>query len=476
MLNGKMRLVLSPNNLELITLLTTLSGIIDRLGTDLLVVLLEGSQVLTSLGELTFLHTLTDIPVNEGALGIHKIELVVNAREDLGDGSRVRDHADGTLDLSEVTAGDDGGGLVVDTALEASGAPVDELDGTLGLDGGDSSVDILGDDITAVHHTASHVLTVTGVALSHHRRRLEGRVGDLSNRELLVVSLLSRDDRGIRRQHEVDTRIRHQVGLELSDIDVEGTIETERGSERRDNLSDETVQVSVSGALNVKRTTADVIDGLVIEHDGDISVLEERVGREHRVIGLNDGGRDLGRRIDGETELRLLTIVNRETLEEERAETRTSTTADGVEDEETLETSTVISELADTVKGKIDDLLTDGVVTTGIVVGGILLTGDELLRVEELTVGTGANLIDHSGLEIDEHAARDVLTGTSLREEGVEGIITTTDGLVRGHLTIRLDTVLKTVELPAGVTDLDTSLTNVNRNNLTHLSKLTLTM
>merc|ERR1712072_153120 len=30
------------------------------------------------------------------------------------------------------------GGLVVDTALEASGAPVDELDGSLGLDGGNS--------------------------------------------------------------------------------------------------------------------------------------------------------------------------------------------------------------------------------------------------------------------------------------------------------------------------------------------------
>ena len=31
---------------------------------------------------------------------------------------------------------------------------------------------------------------------------------------------------------------------------------------------------------------------------------------------------------------------------------------------------------------------TDGVVTTGEVVGGVLLTGDQLFRVEELTVGT----------------------------------------------------------------------------------------
>ena len=35
-----------------------------------------------------------------------------------------------------------------------------------------------------------------------------------------------------------------------------------------------------------------------------------------------------------------------------------------------------------------ESALTDGVVAAGEVVGGILLTGDQLLRVEELTVGT----------------------------------------------------------------------------------------
>jgi hypothetical protein len=45
--------------------------------------------------------------------------------------------------VGEVTTGDDGGGLVVDAALEAGGAPVDELDGALGLGGGDSGVDVL---------------------------------------------------------------------------------------------------------------------------------------------------------------------------------------------------------------------------------------------------------------------------------------------------------------------------------------------
>merc|ERR1719191_109009 len=102
------------------------------LNADFFVVLLEGSEILTSLGELTLLHTFSDVPVDEGTLGVHKIELVVNAGEDLSNGGGVGDHADGAHNLGEIAPGDDGGGMVVDTALEASGAPVDELDGSLG--------------------------------------------------------------------------------------------------------------------------------------------------------------------------------------------------------------------------------------------------------------------------------------------------------------------------------------------------------
>ena len=81
---------------------------------------------------------------------------------------------------------------------------------------------------------------------------------------------------------------------------------------------------------------------------------------------------------------------------------------------------------------------------------------------EELSVGSSSNLINDGGLEIEENASGDVLAGSSLGEEGVESIITTTDRFIRWHLTIWLDTVLKAEEFPAGVTDLDTSLTNVD--------------
>jgi hypothetical protein len=55
-----------------------------------------------------------------------------------------------------------------------------------------------------------------------------------------------------------------------------------------------------------------------------------------------------------------------------------------------------------------------------------------------------------------------VLSSSSLREEGVESIISSTDGLIGGHLTVRLDTVLEAEELPAGVTNLDTGLSDMD--------------
>jgi len=400
--------------------------------------------------------------MDEGSLGVHEIEFVVNSGEDLSDGSGVGDHADGSHDLGEITTWDDSWWLVVDSALETGWAPVDELDGSLGLDGGDGGVDILGDDITTVHEAAGHVLAVAGIALGHHGGGLEGGVGDLSDGELLVVGLLGGDDGSVGGEHEMDTGVGHQVGLELSDIDVEGTIESEGGSEGGDNLGDESVQVGVGGALNIEVAAADIVDGLVVEHDGDIGVLEEGVSGEDGVVWLNNGGGDLWGWVDGESELGLLSVINGESLEEERSETRSGTSTDGVEDEESLETSALISELSDSVEAKINNLLTNGVVTSGEVVGGILLSGDELLWVEELSVGSGSDLINNGWLEIEEDSSWDVLASTSLREEGVESIISATDGLVRWHLTVWLDSVLKAEELPAGVTDLDTGLSDVD--------------
>ena len=52
--------------------------------------------------------------VDERTLRVHQVELVVNARHDLGDRRAVRDHAARAHDLRQVTTRDDGRRLVVD--------------------------------------------------------------------------------------------------------------------------------------------------------------------------------------------------------------------------------------------------------------------------------------------------------------------------------------------------------------------------
>jgi hypothetical protein len=250
--------------------------------------------------------------------------------------------------------------------------------------------------------------------------------------------------------------------LELGNIDVEGSVKSEGSGQTGNDLGYQSVKVGVCWALNIERSAADVVDRFVVKHDGNVGVLEEGMGGEHGVVGLHDGGGDLGRWVGAESKLGLLAVVNGETLEEEGAETGAGATADGVEDHEALETGALVGELTEAVEREVDDLLANGVVATSVVVGCIFLAGDELLGVVELAVGAGADFIDYGGLEIKVDGARHVLAGAGLGEEGVEGVIATADGLVGRHLAIRLDAVLEAVELPAGVTDLATALADVD--------------
>jgi len=75
----------------------------------------------------------------------------------------------------------------------------------------------------------------------------------------------------------MDSGIWHQVGLEFSNINVEGTIESEGGSQRGDNLSNESVQVGVGWSFNIEVSSADIVDSFVIEHNSNISVFQEGV-------------------------------------------------------------------------------------------------------------------------------------------------------------------------------------------------------
>ena len=85
-----------------------------------------------------------------------------------------------------------------------------------------------------------------------------------------------------------------------------------------------------------------------------------------------------------------------------------------------LETCTLVSQLSDTVKYKIDNFLSDGVVTTGVVVGSVLFATDQLFRVEQLSVRSGTDFINNSWFQINKDTTWDVFTRAGFGEEGVE--------------------------------------------------------
>jgi hypothetical protein len=196
-------------------------------------------------------------------------------------------------------------------------------------------------------------------------------------------------------------------------------------------------------------------------------VLQGGVSGQDRVVGLDHGSGHLRSRVDGELQLGLLAIIHRETLHQQGRKSRAGASSEGMEEKESLKTGALVSKLTDTVQDKIDNLLSDGVVAPGIVVSGVLLAVDKLLRVVELLVSSHSGFIDDSRLKINKHSPGHVLARPSLGKEGLEGVIA--KGLVAGHAAIRLDAVLKAVELPAGVTDLATSLANMDGDTLTHV-------
>jgi hypothetical protein len=63
---------------------------------------------------------------------------------------------------------------------------------------------------------------------------------------------------------------RDKIGLELIQIDVEGSVKAQRRRDGRDNLRDQSVQVSEARLGHVEAILADIIDGLIIHLNSNI--------------------------------------------------------------------------------------------------------------------------------------------------------------------------------------------------------------
>jgi len=129
-----------------------------------------------------------------------------------------------------------------------------------------------------------------------------------------MVGLGSGDDGSEGGEREVNTREGYQVGLELVQVDVQGTIESEGSGDGRDDLCNKTVEVGEARGGDSQVLLADVVDGLVVDHERTVGVLKGGVGSQDSVVWLDDGVAELGGGVNAELELGFLSIISGKTL------------------------------------------------------------------------------------------------------------------------------------------------------------------
>ena len=92
----------------------------------------------------------------------------------------------------------------------------------------------------------------------------------------------------------METREGNHVDGELSEIRVELTWESKTGRDTRHDERDEVVQVSVGWGVELQGSETDIVQGLVIDTECLVRVLDKLVDGESSVVWLDDSVGDLG--------------------------------------------------------------------------------------------------------------------------------------------------------------------------------------
>lgn len=132
----------------------------------------------------------------------------------------------------------------------------------------------------------------------------------------------------------------------------------------------------------------------------------------------------------------------------------------------TLQAIAVLGLLPNNIENRVNQLGAFGVVSFRPVVTSTTLTKDEVIRSEDLTVGTRSETVHRTGLQIHEHRSWNKPSAAGL-------IVIDVDPLelkfgVSGVLSGYIDTVLGANDLPELSSDLVTALSALDVKDLTH--------
>lgn len=111
---------------------------------------------------------------------------------------------------------------------------------------------------------------------------------ELSNSNL-TTNLIRGDNGSIRGERIMNPRIRHEVRLELIEVHIECSVEAERCRDGRDDLGNQPVQIRVGRSRYIQVRTTQVVNGLVVDKESTVAMLQRCVGVEDRIIRFHDG-------------------------------------------------------------------------------------------------------------------------------------------------------------------------------------------
>lgn len=91
-------------------------------------------------------------------------------------------------------------------------------------------------------------------------------------------------------------------------------------------------------------------------------MFQKGMSGEDTIVGLNNRGRNLRGRIDGESKLGFLAIVHWKTFQQKGTKTRTSASTYSIENQKALETSAVVRKLSDAVQAYINNFFSNWII------------------------------------------------------------------------------------------------------------------
>jgi hypothetical protein len=310
------------------------------------------------------------------------------------------------------------------------------------------------------------VAPVTRISSAHHVLGIEHLLRELWHRQRAVLLRTARGQRREASHKEVKARERDQIHGNLPQVAVELTRETQAAGDTGHRRADEVIQITVGGRSELKSPKADVVQSFVIKKEALVGILDKLVERQHRVVGLDNGVRNFGRRNHRKCFHNSIRVLLANLADEKGAHARASAAAKGVAHLETLEAVATLCLLAHDIKDGIDELSPLCVVSLGPIISSARLTKNKIVWPEKLTERSSADAIHGAWLQVHEDRAWYVPTSGGFVEVDIDPF-----QLQVGITMVRsrgVDSVLIADHFPELSANLVTALAGLDVHEFTH--------